>query len=137
MLQQDGTLVDVVLTALYHISAFDAPSAVKRRQLVPAMREVQKACYYNKELYNTYSDLCNQLANHRWLGKTNDARWFFIKSAQNKIAIASKMLGHANLNTTMTYIHKDLDVKKEAVKKFTSHMLALTEYEPGTHVKTA
>ena len=60
----------------------------------------------------------------------------FVEVIQD-VSIASKMLGHANLNTTMTYIHKDLDAKKEAVEKFTSHMLALTEYEPGTNVKTA
>jgi len=52
------------------------------------------------------------------------------------VSIASGMLGHANLNTTMTYIHKDLDAKKEAVEKFTNHVLALTEYEPGTNIKT-
>ena len=53
------------------------------------------------------------------------------------VSLASGMLGHANLNTTMTYIHKDLDAKKEAVEKFTNHVLALTGYEPGTNVKTA
>jgi len=37
----------------------------------------------------------------------------------------------------MSYIHQDLDAKKEAVEKFTNHVLALTEYEPGTNVKTA
>ncbi len=53
------------------------------------------------------------------------------------VSIASRMLGHSNLNTTMTYIHQDLAAKKEAVEKFTSHILALTRYDPGTNVKTA
>lgn len=52
------------------------------------------------------------------------------------VSLASGMPGHANWNTTMTYIH-DLDVKKEAIGKFTSHILALTEHGPGTNVKTA
>lgn len=53
------------------------------------------------------------------------------------VSIASKMLGHANLNTTMTYIHQGMDAKKEAVEKFTNHILSLTEYELGTKQKTA
>jgi integrase len=53
------------------------------------------------------------------------------------VSLASGMLGHSNLDTTMTYIHKDLDARKEAVEKFTNHILTLTEYEPGTNVKTA
>lgn len=53
------------------------------------------------------------------------------------VSIASKLLGHSNLSTTMTYIHKDLDTKKDAVEKFTNHMLSLTEYEHGTKQKTA
>lgn len=81
---KDGTLADVVLTALYHIRAFDAASAVKMKQLVSAMREVQEACGCNKKLDTRY-DLCNRLANHGWLDKTDDTRWFFIESAQNKI----------------------------------------------------
>ncbi|HHT9146742.1 MAG: HNH endonuclease [Candidatus Brocadiaceae bacterium] len=82
---KDGTLADVVLTALYHIPAFDEASAVKMEQLVSAMREVQEACGCNKKLDTRY-DLCNRLANHGWLDRTDDKRWFFIKSAQNKIA---------------------------------------------------
>lgn len=82
---KDGTLADVVLTALYHIRAFNPASAVKMKQLVSAMREVQKVCGYKKDISNTYSDLCNRLANHGWLDKTDDTRWFFIESAQNKI----------------------------------------------------
>lgn len=35
------------------------------------------------------------------------------------------------------YIHQDMDTRKESVEKFTSHMLALTEYERDTTVKTA
>jgi len=53
------------------------------------------------------------------------------------VSIASRMLGHSSLSTTMSYIHQDLDAKKEAVEKFTNHVLALTEYEPGTNIKTA
>ena len=82
---RDGTLADVVLTALYHTRAFDAASAVKMKRLVSAMREVQKVCGYNKDISNTYSDLCNRLANHGWLDKTDNTQWFFIESAQNKI----------------------------------------------------
>lgn len=88
---KDGTLADVVLTALYHICAFDAVSAVKMEQLVSAMLEVRTACGYTKEIYKKgHSDLCNQLTNHGWLGKTDDTRWFFIKSAQNKITDGGK-----------------------------------------------
>lgn len=88
---KDGTLADVVLTALYHIPAFDAASAVKMKQLVSAMLEVQKACGYDKKIYEKgQSDLCNQLANHGWLDRTDDTRWFFIKSAQSKIAGGGK-----------------------------------------------
>ena len=53
------------------------------------------------------------------------------------VSIASRMLGHSDLNTIMTYVHQDLNAKKEAVERFTSHMLALARYEPGTNVKTA
>ena len=53
------------------------------------------------------------------------------------VSIASRMLVHSSLSTTMSYIHQDLDAKKEAVEKFTNHVLALTGYEPGTNVKTA
>lgn len=53
------------------------------------------------------------------------------------VSVVSKMLGHASLNTTMNYIHRDMDTRKEAIEKFTNHMLALTEYESGTNIKTA
>ena len=86
---KDGTLADVVLTALYHIPAFDEASAVKMEQLVSAMREVQEACGCNKKPDTRY-DLCNRLANHGWLDRTDNKRWFFIKSAQNKIAGGGK-----------------------------------------------
>ena len=47
------------------------------------------------------------------------------------------ILGHVNVSTTMAYVHKDMDAKKEAVERFTNHMFSLTEYEPGTKQKTA
>lgn len=53
------------------------------------------------------------------------------------VSVASKMLGHTNLNTTMTYVHRDLDDKKETVEKFTKHVLSLKEYELRTIYKTA
>lgn len=53
------------------------------------------------------------------------------------VSIASRMLGHANLNTTVTYIHQGMDAKKEAVEKFTTHVLSLTGYDSGTTHKTA
>lgn len=53
------------------------------------------------------------------------------------VSVTSKLLGHANLNTTMTYIHRGIDAQKEAVEKFSNHVLSLKEYDPGTTCKTA
>lgn len=53
------------------------------------------------------------------------------------VSIASRMLGHANLNTTMGYLHRDMESKRNAVEKFTNHVLGLTEYELSTKQKTA
>lgn len=58
---RDGILADVVLTALYHILAFDSASAVKMKQLVSAIQEVKKACGYKTKIYEKgQSDLCNR-----------------------------------------------------------------------------
>lgn len=53
------------------------------------------------------------------------------------VSVASKLLGHADVSMTMQYIHKDLNTKKEAVEKFTEHVLSLGRYDTGTTVKTA
>ena len=52
-----------------------------------------------------------------------------IVEVRQNVSIASKILGHSNLNTTMTYIHEDLNAKKEAVEKFTNHILGFAGYE--------
>lgn len=53
------------------------------------------------------------------------------------VSIASRMLGHASISTTMGYIHRDMESKKNAVEKFTNHLLGLTEYELSTNQKIA
>ena len=40
------------------------------------------------------------------------------------VSVTSKLLGHANLNTTTTYVQRGLDAQKEAVEKFANHVLA-------------
>ncbi|MCR4293037.1 MAG: site-specific integrase [Candidatus Kuenenia sp.] len=53
------------------------------------------------------------------------------------VSLASGMLGHASLNTTMTYIHKGAAARKEAIENFTNHMLAFSRYVPDAELKTA
>ncbi|OHB74136.1 MAG: hypothetical protein A2W17_09110 [Planctomycetes bacterium RBG_16_41_13] len=53
------------------------------------------------------------------------------------VSIASRMLGHSSLNTTAGYLHPGMESKRDAVEKFTQHMLRLTRYEAGTNQKTA
>lgn len=53
------------------------------------------------------------------------------------VSIASKLLGHSHTDITMGYIHKDFNSQKEAIEKFTNHMLSLQEYERGTNQKIA
>lgn len=53
------------------------------------------------------------------------------------VTIASKLLGHSHTDITMGYIHKDFNSQKEAIEKFTNHMLSLQEYERGTNQKIA
>ena len=99
---RDGTLADVVLTALYHTRAFDAASAVKMKRLVSAMREVQKVCGYNKDISNTYSDLCNRLANHGWLDKTDNTQWFLSRALKIKSPAEER-----GMKTAVTKLHRN------------------------------
>lgn len=67
------------------------------------------------------------------LRHTNATR---LKEAIQDISVTSKLHGHANLNTTMTYVHRGLGAHKEAVEKFSNHVLTLKWYDSGTTCKT-
>ncbi|TLD41853.1 MAG: Integrase [Candidatus Jettenia ecosi] len=53
------------------------------------------------------------------------------------VSVASKLLGHSHTDITMGYIHKDFNSQKEAIEKFTNHMLSLQGYEPEANQKIA
>jgi integrase len=72
------------------------------------------------------------------LRHTNATR---VVEVSKDVATATKLLDHRDIATTMRYVHRDLNAKREAVERLTAHYLDIgenpTEYERGTKHKIA